>query len=167
MSEDAGAADRRSVALCRSSVAPRAPQLARSLYSATIEIAGAQPIQQVERNFSCTRPHREYNTEGLLQYFFGTYGNWPGSLMRPHQFGVDTDGTLYIANYDGRYVSRFVPKFDADVSHVDRPIDSSAQGGQLILNTRDPALDRPGQFLPPLQAATRTQGLPGTQTKPP
>ena len=109
----------------------------------------------------------KYNTEGLLQYFFGTCGNWPGSLMRPHQFDVDTDGTLYIANYDGRYVSKFVPKPDADVSHVDRPIDSSAQGGQLILNTGDPALDRPGQLLPPLEVATRTQGMPGTQTKPP
>lgn len=109
----------------------------------------------------------KYNTEGLFQYFFGTYGNWPGGLMRPHHFGVDTDGTLYIASYDGRYVSKLVPKPDADVSHVDRPTDSGAQGGQLILNTGGPALNRPGQFLPPLEAAARTQGMPGTQTKPP
>lgn len=60
----------------------------------------------------------KYNTEGQLQYFFGTYGNWPGGLMRPHQFDVDADGTLYIANYDGGYVSKFEPKPDADLSKL-------------------------------------------------
>jgi DNA-binding beta-propeller fold protein YncE len=59
-----------------------------------------------------------YNTNGELQYFFGTYGTFQGGLMRPHQFDVDENGTLYIANYDGGYVSKFVPKPDADPSKL-------------------------------------------------
>ena len=65
----------------------------------------------------------KYNTRGELQYFFGTYGAFPGGLMRPHQFDVDQNGVLYIANYDGGYVSKFVPKPDADPSKlIGRPL---------------------------------------------
>jgi peptidylamidoglycolate lyase len=60
----------------------------------------------------------KYNTRGELQYFFGTYGSFPGGLMRPHQIDVDEDGTLYVANYDGGYVSKLVPKPDADPSKL-------------------------------------------------
>ncbi len=60
----------------------------------------------------------KYNTRGQLQYFFGTYGSFSGGLMRPHQFDVDENGTLYIANYDGGYLSKFVPKPDADPSKL-------------------------------------------------
>jgi streptogramin lyase len=74
---------------------------------------------------SATR-HRlmKYDRSGRLQYFFGTYGpDWPGGLHRPHQMDVDENGVLYIANYDGGYVSRFVPKPDADPAKlVGRPL---------------------------------------------
>ena len=38
--------------------------------------------------------------------------------MRPHQIDVDEDGTLYVANYDGGYVTKLVPKPDADPSKL-------------------------------------------------
>ena len=37
----------------------------------------------------------KYNRDGVLQYFWGTWGlNWEGGLARPHQIDVDEDGTL-------------------------------------------------------------------------
>jgi hypothetical protein len=62
--------------------------------------------------------------QGHLLYWFGTYGqDWPGGLSRPHQMDVDQNGVLYLANYDGGYVSRFVPKKDADPSKlIGRPL---------------------------------------------
>ena len=60
----------------------------------------------------------KYDTQGELQYFFGTYGSFPGGLMRPHQIDVDENGVLYVANYDGGYVSKLVPKPDADPSKL-------------------------------------------------
>ena len=60
---------------------PRA-QLARSLYSATMEIAGAQPIQQVERNFSCTRPHHEVQHRGPVPVLLRHVWQLPGRQRR-------------------------------------------------------------------------------------
>ena len=74
---------------------------------------------------SATR-HRimKYNRRGELQYWFGTYGtDWPGGLSRPHQMDVDQNGVLYIANYDGGWVNKFVPKRGADPAKlIGRPL---------------------------------------------
>ena len=61
----------------------------------------------------------KYDMQGHLQYWFGTYGtDWAGGLSRPHQMDVDQNGVLYIANYDGGWVNKFVPKPDADPSKL-------------------------------------------------
>lgn len=66
----------------------------------------------------------KFNMQGELQYWFGTFGaDWPGGLSRPHQMDVDENGVLYIANYDGGWVNKFVPKPNADRSKlVGRPL---------------------------------------------
>ena len=59
-----------------------------------------------------------YNLDGVLQYhwgaFGGTRGGFPGGLGRPHQMDVDQDGNVYIASWDGGWLSKFVPKPGAD-----------------------------------------------------
>jgi DNA-binding beta-propeller fold protein YncE len=60
----------------------------------------------------------KYNKAGQLQYYWGAFGGtsggFAGGLQRPHQFDVDQEGNVYIANFDGGYVSKFVPKPGAD-----------------------------------------------------
>lgn len=60
----------------------------------------------------------KYSTDGELLYHWGTYGmtagTWSGGLARPHHLDRDADGTIYIANYDGGWVNKFVPKPGAD-----------------------------------------------------
>ena len=60
----------------------------------------------------------KYNLDGELQYHVGTFGGtrggFPGGLSRPHQLDVDEDGNLYIASWDGGWMSKFIPKPGAD-----------------------------------------------------
>ena len=64
----------------------------------------------------------KYNKNGELQHGFGAYcctrGGFVGGLSRPHQMAVDQDGNVYIANYDGGYVTKFTPRPDADPSKL-------------------------------------------------
>lgn len=69
----------------------------------------------------------KYSRDGELQYHWGTYGmtagRWPGGLARPHQLDRDQDGNIYIANYDGGWVNKFVPKPGADPRKlIGRPV---------------------------------------------
>ena len=60
----------------------------------------------------------KYSKHGELLYGFGAYcctrGGFVGGLSRPHQMAVDQEGNVYIANYDGGYVSKYTPKPGAD-----------------------------------------------------
>jgi DNA-binding beta-propeller fold protein YncE len=64
----------------------------------------------------------EFNKNGELQYQFGAYcctrGGFDGGLSRPHQMSVGPQGNLYIANYDGGYVTKYVPKPGADPNRL-------------------------------------------------
>jgi sugar lactone lactonase YvrE len=64
----------------------------------------------------------KYKKNGELQHSFGAYcctrGGFVGGLSRPHQMAVDQDGNVYIANYDGGYVTKFTPRPDADPSKL-------------------------------------------------
>ena len=64
----------------------------------------------------------KYDRDGHLLYHWGTYGGtsggFPGGLMRPHQMDVDQEGNVYIANFDGENVAKFVPKPGADPSKL-------------------------------------------------
>jgi hypothetical protein len=56
----------------------------------------------------------KYSKHGELLYGFGAYcctrGGFVGGLSRPHQMAVDQEGNVYIANYDGGFVSKYTPK---------------------------------------------------------
>ena len=85
----------------------------------------------------------QYSTEGELLYTWGTYGftargfgpseapeRWrdvrglpastrsPGGMSRPHQMDVDSDGNVYVVNWDSGHVDKYVPKPDADPSKL-------------------------------------------------
>jgi DNA-binding beta-propeller fold protein YncE len=69
----------------------------------------------------------KYDTNGVLQYHWGTYGGtrggFAGGLSRPHQLDVDQDGNVYIASWDGGWANKFVPKPGADPSRmIGRPL---------------------------------------------
>jgi len=81
----------------------------------------------------------KYDTNGVLQYYFGAYGGaspagaqglpgsaWPGALARPHQMTVDQQGNVYLASYAGPWVNKFMPKPGADPSRL--------IGGPLLLD---------------------------------
>jgi len=58
----------------------------------------------------------KYDLAGHLLTYWGTESRqrpFPGSLSGPHQFSVDSDGNLYIADFRNG-VLKFVPKPDAD-----------------------------------------------------
>lgn len=60
----------------------------------------------------------KYNRDGQLLYHWGTYGGtrggFPGGLSRPHQLDVDQEGNVYVASWDGGWMTKFVPRPDAD-----------------------------------------------------
>jgi peptidylamidoglycolate lyase len=60
----------------------------------------------------------KYNRDGVLQYHWGAYGGtrggFVGGLSRPHQIDVDQEGNVYIASWDGGWVTKYIPKPGAD-----------------------------------------------------
>lgn len=69
----------------------------------------------------------KYDRDGVLQYhwgaFGGTRGGFPGGLSRPHQIDVDQEGNVYVASWDGGWMSKFVPRENADPSRlIGRPL---------------------------------------------
>ena len=67
-------------------------------------------------------PEMKPGTKALLFTFNGlsviTAGNFEGGLSRPHQIDVDQDGALYVANYEGGWVNKFVPRAGADPDRI-------------------------------------------------
>jgi hypothetical protein len=56
----------------------------------------------------------KFDPNGRLQYFWGTYGTYPGAWWELHQFSVDSDGNFYGADsFNGR-VQKFRPRPGAD-----------------------------------------------------
>jgi streptogramin lyase len=66
----------------------------------------------------------KYDMNGQLQYYWGAYGGtrggFAGGLSRPHQIDVDSEGNVYIASWDGGWVTKYVPKQGADPSKLVR-----------------------------------------------
>jgi hypothetical protein len=64
----------------------------------------------------------QYNLQGELQYDFGAYcctrGGFLGGFSRPHQMNIDDQGNLYVANYDGGFITKYTPKPDANRAHI-------------------------------------------------
>jgi peptidylamidoglycolate lyase len=52
----------------------------------------------------------KYDLTGKLLYSWGTFGTMPGGFWGPHQFSVDSDNNLYIADVHVGRVQKFRPK---------------------------------------------------------
>ena len=63
----------------------------------------------------------KYDLNGKLLYSWGTYGQFPGGLFDPHQFNVDQEGNLYVADYLNQKAQRFRPKKGADPAKLIGP----------------------------------------------
>jgi DNA-binding beta-propeller fold protein YncE len=64
----------------------------------------------------------KYSQQGVLQYYWGAYGGtrggFVGGLSRPHQIDVDSEGNVYIASWDGGWVTKYTPKPGADPNRL-------------------------------------------------
>jgi hypothetical protein len=68
----------------------------------------------------------KYSLEGELLDYWGAYGEvsslgrsgWSGGMSRPHQMDIDEDGNIYIAEWGGPWLDKFVPKPDADPARL-------------------------------------------------
>lgn len=60
----------------------------------------------------------KYDPGGKLLYYWGLHGTFPGGLWGIHQFSVDPEGNLYIAETYGGRTQKFRPKSNADSSKL-------------------------------------------------
>jgi tripartite motif-containing protein 71 len=60
----------------------------------------------------------KFDTNGKLLYHWGVFGAEPGQGDNPHQFDVDNAGNLYVADANNNRIQKFVPKKNADKSHL-------------------------------------------------
>jgi 6-bladed beta-propeller len=63
----------------------------------------------------------KYDLTGKMLTSWGTQGTFPGGIWNPHQFSVDTDGNLYIAEATGGRTQKFRPRAGADRSRLVGP----------------------------------------------
>ena len=58
---------------------------------------------------------------GKMLTSWGTQGTFPGGIWNPHQFSVDSEGNLYIAEATGGRTQKFRPRPGADRSRLIGP----------------------------------------------
>ena len=67
-----------------------------------------------------------YSLEGELLDYFGAYAKvsslgrrgWIGGMSLPHQMDMDTDGNLYVAQFSGPWLDKYVPRSDVDPTRL-------------------------------------------------
>lgn len=60
----------------------------------------------------------KYDLNGKLLFSWGTFGAFPGGIWGPHEFSVDSENNLYIADVHIGRVQKFRPKRGADPAHL-------------------------------------------------
>ncbi len=63
----------------------------------------------------------KYDLNGKMLTSWGTQGTFPGGIWNPHQFSVDSEGNLYIAEATGGRTQKFRPRSGADRSRLIGP----------------------------------------------
>lgn len=63
----------------------------------------------------------KYDLKGKLLHSWGTWGQFPGGLWGMHQFSVDQEGNLYVAEVFNGRVQKFRPKKGADPAKLIAP----------------------------------------------
>ncbi|HUY14335.1 MAG TPA: peptidyl-alpha-hydroxyglycine alpha-amidating lyase family protein [Terriglobia bacterium] len=56
----------------------------------------------------------KYDRDGHFLYSWGSFGSWPGAFWGVHQFSVDQDGNLYVAEVENGRVQKFRPRKGAN-----------------------------------------------------
>jgi DNA-binding beta-propeller fold protein YncE len=60
----------------------------------------------------------KYDLNGKLLTYFGTAGTFQGGMAAPHDFSVDSEGSLYVSNGFNHRIDKYVPKKNADRSRL-------------------------------------------------
>ncbi len=60
----------------------------------------------------------KFNTDGVLQTYWGTFGDAPGSADNLHAFAVDDTGSYYVADTWNNRIQKFSPRSDADKARL-------------------------------------------------
>jgi sugar lactone lactonase YvrE len=60
----------------------------------------------------------KYDLNGKLLTYFGTPGTFQGGMATPHDFAVDSEGSLYVSNGFNHRIDKYVPKPNADRSRL-------------------------------------------------
>ena len=63
----------------------------------------------------------KYDLGGKMITSWGTQGTFPGAIWNPHQFSVDSEGNLYVAEATGGRTQKFRPRPGADRSRLIGP----------------------------------------------
>ena len=71
----------------------------------------------------------QFDKNGKLLYWWGTYGMQPGQFWELHQISVDSEGNLYIADSFGGRTQRYVPAKAADKTKLLLPGSNQIAGG--------------------------------------
>jgi len=56
----------------------------------------------------------KYDLNGKLLTYWGVNGTFPGAMDDPHSFSVDSDGNLYVVDYNNNRVQKYRPRPGAD-----------------------------------------------------
>jgi len=72
----------------------------------------------------------KYSLDGQLLDYWGAYGKvsslgrpgWMGGMSLPHQMDRDAEGNLYVAQFSGPWVDKFMPRPGADPSRLMGPL---------------------------------------------
>ena len=67
------------------------------------------PDQRLWVSDGVTSKFLEFDLNGKLLYSWGTYGSFPGAFWGVHQFSVDSEGNLYIAEDNGGRYQKYRP----------------------------------------------------------
>ena len=60
----------------------------------------------------------KFDLNGKLQTYWGVTGRNPGEVDNLHNWDVDAEGNLYIADGGNNRVQKFVPKKNADAARL-------------------------------------------------
>jgi sugar lactone lactonase YvrE len=63
----------------------------------------------------------KFDLKGVLQTYWGVTGKEPGALDNLHNFDVDANGNLFIADAWNNRIQKFTPKEHADTARMVGP----------------------------------------------
>ena len=60
----------------------------------------------------------KYDLSGNLMYTWGTWGDFPGGMWGVHDFSVDQDGNVYVAEVDNGGAQKYRPRKGANTAFM-------------------------------------------------